>query len=370
MTAKVCNENCPVNESAGSIRVALRVAHLPVHQLNDYNRLLALAAERFGADAQQFTVSSAGGKQHTIFKTLQAFDVIHWHWLEGLYTARILPVFLYRIFKFRQLLLRLKSSGKRQVFTIHNLYPHEHKFKFLHKLVYRQVGKIADRLIVHHAAAIPAVAELYGNSGSICVIPHPSYPVTTPSAGISELRFKHGLTDYSRWVILFGGIRPYKNIEALLRASSFLAASGIGVLIAGPCNNIAYMEKCRTLASDNVRFRPGQLPAEELCELIVASDIVCLPYAESLTSGAAHLAISIGRPIICTNARAFIDIIGSGLATEVSLDPPADLALQIRKAIDSPLPDYNLKREEFLGDRSLEKIGRHLLSAYGIQNEA
>ena len=112
-------------------------------------------------------------------------------------------------------------------------------------------------------------------------------------------------------VLIFGGIRPYKNIETVLSALCVPALHETALVVAG--RETGYTEPVaaepigRTRAhaaalgvSDRVRFLPGRLDLEETSALFEAADIMALPYIKSYGSAALLLGMTFGKHIVAT----------------------------------------------------------------------
>ena len=101
----------------------------------------------------------------------------------------------------------------------------------------------------------------------------------------------------------FGHLRPYKGIEALVQA--FVEAwpdetDRPRLRIVGRAKEPAYGMSLAALVDGlaGVELTEAFLPDAELEAIIGAADLVVLPYKKMNNSGAALLALSIGRPVL------------------------------------------------------------------------
>ena len=90
------------------------------------------------------------------------------------------------------------------------------------------------------------------------------------------------------------------------------------------------------------------IPAEELQVYLNAADVVVLPYKDILTSGAAVLAMSFGKPVIAPKLGCVAELIEEGVGGFL-YDPEDEDGLlnAMRKAITAnlrALGEYNLQK--------------------------
>jgi beta-1,4-mannosyltransferase len=99
-------------------------------------------------------------------------------------------------------------------------------------------------------------------------------------------------------LLSFGALRPYKNVEETIAAVA--ASDGFSLLAAGGGRDEGYIAELISLAggADNVEVRHGQVPDEELIDLILEADAVVASYKDFYNSGVAFLALSLDRPVI------------------------------------------------------------------------
>jgi glycosyltransferase involved in cell wall biosynthesis len=199
------------------------------------------------------------------------------------------------------------------VHTVHNVLPHEHAPGDRERLA--PVYDASRALIVHSEYARRALEATYpSTTGRIIVEPlgaYTSYP--SPSADRSVLRSQLKLPPESVIVLAFGWVRPFKNVEGMIRALSHLASEKVVLVIAGresgyaepspePGDPLARMRAVARDAGviDRVRFLPGFLDEASTADLMSAVDIVGLPYLESWGSAQLLLAMTFGRYVLAT----------------------------------------------------------------------
>lgn len=341
------------------------VLHVPVDLVNPYNRLLAEGLAAAGCQCELWADPPSGPNPRKLLTRLRDAKLVHWHWLQRFYQGRRWWTFLARSGLFISVMWELRARRIPQVITIHNLLPHEREFEAFHRRMARVIGNCVDRLVVHDEHVVDAVTGLYGARQKLRVIPHPDYHSPRSNETQTALRVKWRLTGFPRWVIAFGGIRRYKQIERVIESANRLSENGIGLIVAGPCPDSGYERQLRRAERGvQVRWELRRLESEELSELLLATDAAVMLYAEGLTSGAAHLCLSHGRPIVTSNSLAFREMICRRLATCVDGDRPQQLVVAIRRALDGADDEWRKAVRAFRDERSPTIVGRQLAAEY------
>lgn len=238
-------------------------------------------------------------------------DVVHLHWLlvfrwRGLRALRCLA------FVIRLLLLRM--HGVRLVWTIHNLLPHESRHPKLDWLLRRIVAGLSHAMIVHSETAKRQAMDMWRlkDASRVTVVPHGHY-MDDYRNDVSRQEARQRLSvDGSKIVLLFlGAVRPYKGILDLVEAFKKLADDDAYLVIAGKPLDHAFAERIGRAISDveQVRFDAGFVDDDDVQVYMNASDVVILPYRHVLSSGAALLAMSFGKPCIAPAEGSLADVL-------------------------------------------------------------
>ena len=182
---------------------------------------------------------------------------------------------------------------------------------------YARLRAASDRLIVHGARLVPALArQLDDESARV-------RPVM-----IGPLRF--GRIDSAvppfapaGPLLMFGRMQRYKGLDLLLDANDMLLARGIALplAVAGEGPEIDRLG-ARMRAAPNILLDTGRLPQPVLAALVARSSAVVLPYHDATQSGVAASAFGYGRPVIATAVGALPDCVEHG--TNGLLVPPGD----------------------------------------------
>jgi glycosyltransferase involved in cell wall biosynthesis len=144
-------------------------------------------------------------------------------------------------------------------------------------------------------------------------------------------------------ILFFGQLRPGKGLETLFQAADGIlpAEPGAYLVIAGSDPECAWAEQ---LAALKARY-PGQvalfvhespLSEQTLSDLVLAADVVALPFTRAAQSSSAIFALSHRRPVVTTAVGAVEEL---GLAGAVALVEPGDakqLAHECIRLITAP----------------------------------
>lgn len=267
----------------------------PTADANPYTTLLG---ERVGAqlEVEYFSWTAALFGRH---------DVLHVQWPESL----IRP---YRRSRLSSLVLGAKLvlasaalvlgriRGRRLVWTVHNRTPHERG-----PLLERAFIAFFLRLVDHRVYLNAGETAEFGRPSS--VILHPDYsPVATRPPHTAE---PSGL-------LVFGHLRPYKGVEALIDLVSVAPELG-SLLVVGAAADAEYgaLLQQRAEGADHVTVQPRLVPQVELDTLIAQARLVVLPYSAVYNSGSLLLALTLRTPVLVRESettRSISDEVGPG----------------------------------------------------------
>lgn len=178
-------------------------------------------------------------------------------------------------------LVIIRSLGTKIIATFHNKRPHDVTQNWLSKFLFWFVFKFSNRIIILSKDSIPLLKKIYGEEieNKLYLIPHPTYDCKPKKTPQKDDKFR---------VLYFGLIRPYKNIEILLRVIKDFPK--ISFTIAGKSSDEKYLSQLKNSINSlpNVNLIPHFLSDEEIDELIQENSVIVLPYDtnSSLNSGA------------------------------------------------------------------------------------
>lgn len=213
------------------------------------------------------------------------WDVLHVHWPETMLrgTTRVRTVA--RHLRFALLMTRVTLTRAGLVRTLHNVAPHEAP-GVAEDLLHRWCDRRTDLWIRLN--------------------PLTSAPSTAPVRTIL-----HG--DYRAWfagtptkdtvpgrLLFFGLVRPYKGVENLLASFTALPDPGLSLHVTGRVTDVALREDVERRAAQDPRITLflEHVTDPRLAEEVSSAQLVVLPYREMHNSGAALLALSLGRPVL------------------------------------------------------------------------
>jgi beta-1,4-mannosyltransferase len=240
----------------------------------------------------------------------RAIVVLHLHWL-----ARVLRGVadeaegLERVRSFVAALDSFRMAGGQIIWTVHNVLPHDTAYPALDRALRKAVIARAEVVHVLSEGTVEAAAPSYQIPPSkVLHVPHPAYLGVYPDdVSDVEARQRYGLGPDDVVYGFVGNIRPYKGVDVLVDAFELVTtgpprADGRRrrLLIAGlPSARPEIAELlARTERNSDIVVDARRVPADELAVPLRASDVIVLPYRESLNSGALLLALSFARPVL------------------------------------------------------------------------
>jgi glycosyltransferase involved in cell wall biosynthesis len=187
---------------------------------------------------------------------------------------------------------------------------------------------------------VEAAAPLYEiPAAKVLHIPHPAYLGVYPDNSDAYARGQYdiGANDVVFGVV--GNLRPYKGLDDLLDAFESLTTAPpdarrprlliAGMPVADPSIE-AFLARARS--NPDVVVDARRLPAQELSMPLRASDVIVLPYRDSLNSGALLLALSFGRPVIAAASPNVSETVGSDASIKFDPDEGGALLEALRGA--------------------------------------
>jgi beta-1,4-mannosyltransferase len=220
---------------------------------------------------------------------LGSYDILHVHWPEKLFRSkRIYQPVKYALFVL--LLLRLRLTGSKVVWTAHNLQPHENGSKIEILLIKLFKKSLSSAITLNSTNQVSTLLE---DRIPVMTILHPQY-------AISQSRIEPEASPEPNRMLLFGLLRPYKGIEQLLKAFQDLTEEDAELHIAGAPSDRDYERDLRRMSEsiDHVFTTFEFLTEDQLMLEIQRCQLVVLPYKNMFNSGAALLALSADRPIL------------------------------------------------------------------------
>jgi beta-1,4-mannosyltransferase len=259
-------------------------------------------------------------------------DVLQLHWPSFLYTtpgsrART----WWGLLRFTIVLTLLRARGARIAWTAHNLYPHDEGRKVVHRIARRIVVWLSSWVCVHGRAAAAIVQrEFHVSDSKLLLLEHGHWIDLYPNTLTRELARQRLGIPSEAFVYLFVGLcKPYKNLELLVRSHAALTDAS-QLWIVGRFQSDDYRERVKQAVAlaagiSRVTLVDAFVPEADMQLYLNACDAAVLPYRETLTSGAAMLALSFGRPVIAPRLGSLPELVTDDCG--VLYDPDAESGL-------------------------------------------
>jgi len=265
----------------------------------------------------------------------------------------------------------LKVLGKKLVWTIHNLKNHENKYIRLEAFYSKLIAYFANILIVHcHNAKIDVASTFnIGNLDKIKVIPHGNVSgFYKNSISMIDARRALNLSSQNFVFLCLGRIRPYKGFAGLIDSFNKLADESLELIIAGMPRHQDLVKRLEEKVSvvGNIRLILEFIPDEKIEIYMNAADVIVLPYADVLTSGAAILGMSFGKPIIAPRLGCIPELLDGPGNFVYDREDKDGLYNAMREAVTarSSLQEMGLENLQAVQDFDWDSIARHTYDVY------
>lgn len=236
-------------------------------------------------------------------------NVIHLHWISEIiknvsWSSNDVVFYLKCILLALDCLF-VRVRGRRLVWTIHNKLAHE-GFDSKKELFVRKIYALfSKKIILHSAQALREISKLYeiDISKKTLVTYHGNYDGCYPGPSMEKiaLREKFGFNEGKLVALYFGNIKPYKGIENLLACYND-ASRHVRLIIAGAVKDEKYAESLESMARECVLFDFRFVDDQSLSDYFSLSDVVVLPFNDTLTSGSVVLAMTFGKPLVMSES--------------------------------------------------------------------
>ena len=215
---------------------------------------------------------------------LGRWDVLHLHWPELVFRRAGRARTAVGTALFALLLLRARLTRRAVVRTVHNTTPHES-------------GPSAERLVLGLCDRWTTLGVTLSDEVRL--------------AGVPSLGVPHG--DYTQWfarfpqpaavpgrVLTIGQIRPYKGVEDLVAAFRGTNGADLTLHVVGKPSDAEIGATVLESADGDPRItvRLGHASDSDVAREVGEAELVVLPYRAMQNSGAALLALSLGRPVL------------------------------------------------------------------------
>lgn len=246
-------------------------------------------------------ITISGLKECWSPKKLKNIDVINLNWFESRIDKESLKDTIIYYLGYSLLLCMFKIFRIKIIATMHNTITHDARHSKISNRFFRKVLYMADAIICMNKLTFKILNEIGGEKlkEKGYYIPHPSYYGSYDEYDYDQLNLPK-----DQFNLLFMGlVRPYKNIEMILKVADELKKLPIHFYICGYAEDETYGKKIVDASNGkNASVHLQFFDDIEMVEWIKRSDAILLPYSNvsSLNSGAAVLAFSYGTTAIGT----------------------------------------------------------------------
>ncbi len=291
-------------------------------------------------------------------------DILHLGWPSYHYGGASRWRFLKGLARYSLFLLLVRLRRTKIVWMAHNLYPHDMKYRRLEWLGRVVTLAFANAVIAHDQRMLDAVKHEFCLRRPGYVVPHMSYVgVYRDTIRKEEARLRLGIPSGAFVFLVFGLIRPYKGIDAVIAAFRRSRRPSDRLIVAGWPFDGEYARKIQQLIAADPQiicdFR--KIPEEDLATLMKASDVVVSAGRGQYTSGATMIALSFGRPVIASRNCAPASVRDGFAAT---LYDPADAEALPRAMAEAPArfnEDRSVEIAHCMTEVSPDKVARRFV---------
>lgn len=280
---------------------------------NPYNYLLYSGIETHDVEVREFSFISC---------LRLNYDVIHIHWPELYLNSHY---FLKALINSSVLLLCLgfaKICGKKIIWTVHNLQPHQIRYRRLNRIFWSLYLHLVDGIIslsrcneelffkqFQWLKKLPSIAIHHGLYKGFY----------SDSISQAQARQQLSIGPEQQVCLFIGQIKTYKNIDRLIELFNNTAQLMNKVLIiAGKFESDSYFNKIRAQAqgNPNIIIHNSYIPGDELQLYFRAADLCILPFKNIFNSGSVLLSISFDTPVLVpdsSNFNEYAEMLDEGL---------------------------------------------------------
>lgn len=230
----------------------------------------------------------------------------------------------------------------------------------LQKRAYRRIYRQFDSIFVHFPPNREAFESAFGLSDRLTTIVHGNEAIfealREPALDTGELRRQLSIPASARVVLLFGTLSPYKRVDVLIEAFARLRTThpDAHLVLAGfPVGLEPGTLRTAAMAAgigDAFTLVPEYLESHAVAAWMKLASVVVFPYDAVFQSGAVHVPLTFGRPVIATSVGAMPLVVEherTGL-----LVPPGD-AVALADALTRLLEDGAFARR--LGEAAADE---------------
>ena len=286
----------------------ISVACLPVAgKKNPYQKLMMKGLNNSN-NIEAF--NGVNNRFYGIFLTWLKFkpNYIHFDWIHSYYVRKnlFLTILFLPNFFFQVIFIKIFTRTK-MVWTLHNIFPHNLKFKIIHKIIRIFFAKSCDWIRVFSQKTIKHATKLFFiESNKFKHVPEGDYKKVYPN-NTSKLNSRKiiKIDKHCRLYLFIGFIRPYKGLDELIDSFDKLNLTNSKLLIVGFVRDINYykklLRKLKNINNENIIIENKFIPVSDMQYYMNSADIIILPFNKIENSGSIILAMGFAKPILAPN---------------------------------------------------------------------
>ncbi len=298
--------------------------------------------------------------------------VLHLHWLNVVMSkAGTIPTGRRLMDEFLVKISRLRDSGIKIVWTLHNVLPHDTLIEELEVELREQVIASADLVHVMSTRSAELVAPWFAlPPDRTYQSPLPGYQGVYPRwIAPADARRELGLPPDALVWMLMGAIKPYKGLTELMHAVDVVSRERPGevaLVVAGvPDRNaetLAFLDRARVHPA--VYVYPRKIPNDDVQLLFHAADVAMVPYRRSLNSSALTLALTFGVPVVVPSASGGTPLVDHDCAVVYDENDPNGLVDALRESARLATPEARAAAvaagDRFERSRAADQFAGHM----------
>lgn len=262
-------------------------------------------------------------------------------------------------------LMRFKKNGIKIVWFINNKVPHDDNAKWAIRMM-KVLVKHSFKLIGLCSETAEVLKVLCPKEevwkDKLVIMPHPNY---IGAYKTEEIDF----TPDKFTALFFGAVRPYKNVDTLIKAFKELPQDKVRLVVAGNAKNPDYKKYIEDLAKDvpSVELNLKYIDDDEIMELIHKSSVVVLPYDKvtTLNSGSVLLSCTAKKTFICPEIGTTKDFKDKSLFYSYSYDNENEHSEKLFDTILKVYKDYENNTVSF-GEKG-QKLFEYVQKEHGVE---
>jgi len=241
------------------------------------------------------------------------YDIIHIHWPEWYLNSNYLIKAASYSFLLIIILLLAKFLGKKVIWTVHNLKPHEIKYKLLSKIYWCVYPRLVDGVISLSDANEAIAVKYYSIKNSVLrtTIYHGLYTdIYTNNVKRDEARRLLNIDKKNNVCLFLGQVKKYKNVNELVKVFTSLDFTNTYTLIiAGKFESEEYYKEILELVgrNKNIVLYNKFISDDDLQVYFNAADLSVLPFKDIFNSGSALLSLTFNTPVLLPESDNFLE---------------------------------------------------------------